>query len=71
MARLAVDADVHVVGVSSLGGGHRNLVPDVVTELGKMGRSYALLIHYWGLRHCVQNVLGVHVSLYMYISIKV
>ena len=43
VARLAVDADVHVVGVSSLGGGHRNLVPDVITELGKMGRSYALI----------------------------
>ncbi len=43
MARLAVDADVHVVGVSTLGGGHKNLVPDVVRELAKAGRSYVPL----------------------------
>ena len=31
MAQQAVDADVHVVGISSLAGGHKILVPKVHT----------------------------------------
>jgi len=38
-ARQAVDNDVHVVGVSSLAGGHKTLVPQVIQELGRLGRQ--------------------------------
>ncbi len=34
----AVDADVHVVGASSLAAGHLTLVPQLVDELKKLGR---------------------------------
>ena len=37
-AQQAIDADVHVVGVSSLAAGHKTLVPAVIEELKKMGR---------------------------------
>lgn len=37
-ARQAVEADVHVVGVSSLAGGHLTLVPGLRKELDKLGR---------------------------------
>ncbi|OON15912.1 B12 binding domain protein, partial [Opisthorchis viverrini] len=36
-AQQAVDADVHVVGVSSLAAGHKTLVPELVKELSKLG----------------------------------
>ncbi|KAI9502385.1 methylmalonyl coenzyme A mutase [Coemansia spiralis] len=36
-ARQAVDADVHVVGASSLAAGHKTLVPQLVEELRKLG----------------------------------
>lgn len=36
-AQQAVDADVHVVGVSSLAAGHKTLVPELVKELAKLG----------------------------------
>ena len=32
-ARMAVENDVHVLGVSSLAGGHKTLVPEVIAEL--------------------------------------
>ncbi len=38
-ARMAVENDVHVVGVSSLAGAHKTLVPEVITELKKLGRE--------------------------------
>jgi methylmalonyl-CoA mutase len=37
-ARMAVENDVHVLGVSSLAGGHTTLVPEVIDELKKLGR---------------------------------
>jgi methylmalonyl-CoA mutase len=37
-ARMAVENDVHVLGVSSLAGGHTTLVPEVIAELAKLGR---------------------------------
>lgn len=37
-ARQAVENDVHVVGVSSLAGGHKTLVPALVAELARLGR---------------------------------
>ena len=39
VARQAVEADVHVVGVSSLAAGHMALVPELRDELERLGRS--------------------------------
>jgi len=36
-AKMAVENDVHVVGVSSLAAGHKTLVPQLVAELQKLG----------------------------------
>jgi methylmalonyl-CoA mutase len=38
-AREAAENDVHILGVSSLAGGHKTLVPQVIAELAKLGRS--------------------------------
>ncbi|KRZ43309.1 Methylmalonyl-CoA mutase, mitochondrial [Trichinella pseudospiralis] len=43
-ARQAVDADVHVVGVSSLAAGHKTLVPELVKELEKLGRADIVVV---------------------------
>ncbi len=43
-ARNAVENDVHVLGVSSLAAGHKTLVPQVIEELEKMGRSDIMVI---------------------------
>ena len=39
VAKMAVENDVHVVGVSSLAAGHKALVPDLVEQLKKQGGS--------------------------------
>jgi methylmalonyl-CoA mutase len=39
VARMAVENDVHAVGVSSLAGGHKTLVPELIGELRKLGRD--------------------------------
>ncbi len=39
VARQAVENDVHVVGMSSLAGGHKTLLPQLVDELKKLGRE--------------------------------
>ncbi len=38
-ARQAVENDVHILGVSSLAGGHKTLIPKVIGELEKLGRE--------------------------------
>lgn len=43
-ARQAVENDVHVLGVSSLAGGHKTLVPQVIEELRNMGREDIMVI---------------------------
>ncbi|MEI6888621.1 MAG: methylmalonyl-CoA mutase [Bacteroidales bacterium] len=43
-ARQAVENDVHILGVSSLAGGHKTLVPQVIEELSKLGREDILVI---------------------------
>ena len=43
-ARQAVENDVHILGVSSLAGGHKTLVPQVIEELAKLGREDILVI---------------------------
>ncbi|WP_406654592.1 methylmalonyl-CoA mutase [Marinoscillum sp.] len=44
VARQAAENDVHMVGASSLAGGHKTLVPQLVEELRKIGRSDILVI---------------------------
>jgi methylmalonyl-CoA mutase len=39
VAQMAIDADVHVVGVSSQAAGHRTLVPELIGELRNLGSS--------------------------------
>jgi methylmalonyl-CoA mutase len=43
-ARQAVENDVHVLGISSLAAGHKTLVPQVMSELKKLGREDILVI---------------------------
>ncbi len=42
-ARMAIENDVHVLGISSLAGGHKTLVPDVISELKALGREDILV----------------------------
>ncbi|WP_299484854.1 methylmalonyl-CoA mutase [uncultured Allomuricauda sp.] len=44
VAKQAVENDVHVLGISSLAGGHKTLVPEVVKELKSYGREDILVI---------------------------
>ncbi|WP_438043429.1 methylmalonyl-CoA mutase [Sorangium sp. So ce128] len=44
VARHAVENDVHVVGVSSLAGGHKTLVPQLIDALGQAGRGDVLVV---------------------------
>ena len=39
VAKQAVENDVHVVGMSSLAGGHKTLLPQLIEELKKLGRE--------------------------------
>jgi methylmalonyl-CoA mutase len=39
VAQMAVENDVHILGISTLAGGHKTLVPEVIEELAKAGRS--------------------------------
>jgi methylmalonyl-CoA mutase len=43
-ARQAVENDVHILGVSSLGGAHKSLVPEVISELKKHGRDDIMVV---------------------------
>ncbi|MCC6588256.1 MAG: methylmalonyl-CoA mutase [Bryobacterales bacterium] len=43
-ARMAAENDVHVLGVSSLAGGHKTLVPEVIEELKQIGRDDILVV---------------------------
>jgi len=36
-AKMAVENDVHVIGVSSLAAGHKTLIPQLIEELEKLG----------------------------------
>jgi methylmalonyl-CoA mutase len=44
VARMAVENDVHVLGVSTLAGGHMTLVPEVIRELKRLGRPDILVV---------------------------
>jgi len=43
-AQQAVDNDVHVVGMSSLAAGHKTLLPQLIAELGKLGREDIMVV---------------------------
>ena len=43
-ARVAVDNDVHVIGVSSLAAGHKTLIPALINELKKIGGENIMVI---------------------------
>ncbi|MEM7163396.1 MAG: methylmalonyl-CoA mutase [Bacteroidota bacterium] len=44
VAKQAVENDVHFLGVSSLAGGHKTLIPQVIEELKKYGREDIMVI---------------------------
>ena len=44
VARAAVDHDVHIVGISTLAGAHRTLVPELVDALARQGRPDILVV---------------------------
>jgi len=43
-AQDAADNDVHIVGMSSLAAGHKTLLPQLVEELKKRGRSDIVVV---------------------------
>jgi len=43
-ARQAVENDVHIIGVSSLAGSHKTLLPQLVEELAKLGRDDIMIV---------------------------
>ncbi len=43
VARHAVENDVHVVGISTLAGGHKTLVPELIERLESLGRPDILV----------------------------
>lgn len=43
-AQMAVENDVHCVGVSSLAAGHKTLVPELIEELKKLGREDIVVV---------------------------
>ncbi|WP_379966509.1 methylmalonyl-CoA mutase [Ectobacillus sp. sgz5001026] len=43
-ARQAVENDVHCIGMSSLAGGHKTLLPQLIEELRKLGREDIVVI---------------------------
>ena len=43
-ARQAIENDVHVVGMSSLAGGHKTLLPQLIDYLKKLGRGDIMVV---------------------------
>jgi len=43
-ARQAVENDVHIIGMSSLAAGHKTLLPQLVSELKRLGREDIVVI---------------------------
>ena len=44
VAKMAMENDVHFVGVSSLAAGHKTLIPELIEELKKVGRGDAIVV---------------------------
>lgn len=43
-AKQAVENDVHILGISSLAAGHKTLIPQVISELKRLGREDIIVI---------------------------
>ncbi|MFT5723216.1 MAG: methylmalonyl-CoA mutase [Bacteroidia bacterium] len=44
VAKQAIENDVHVLGISSLAGGHKTLIPEVIKQLHEMGRDNIVVV---------------------------
>ena len=44
VAKQAIENDVHIVGASSLAGGHKTLIPQLISELKKQGNANVMVI---------------------------
>lgn len=44
VARQAVENDVHLIGISTLAGSHKSLIPELIRELQRVGRADILVI---------------------------
>ena len=44
VAKQAIENDVHIVGVSSLAGGHKTLIPELIEKLKEQGRRDILVV---------------------------
>lgn len=44
VAKMAVENDVHIIGVSSLAAGHKTLIPELIAELKKYDREDILVV---------------------------
>ena len=44
VAKQAIESDVHIIGVSSLAGGHKTLLPQLVRELKALGRGDIMVV---------------------------
>lgn len=44
VAKQAIENDVHIVGASSLAGGHKTLIPELIEELRRIGRGDILVV---------------------------
>ncbi|CAH8554007.1 unnamed protein product [Schistosoma turkestanicum] len=44
VAQQAIDADVHVIGVSTLAAGHKTLIPELINELKKFGGQNVVVV---------------------------
>lgn len=44
VAMQAAENDVHIVGISSLAGGHKTLIPELINSLARLGRADILVV---------------------------
>jgi methylmalonyl-CoA mutase len=44
VARQAMENDVHIVGVSTLAGGHKTLIPQLIEELARLARDDIMVV---------------------------
>ena len=56
-AKQAIENDVHILGISSLAGGHKTLVPEVINELKKYQREDIMVIVGGVIERCYISVL--------------
>jgi methylmalonyl-CoA mutase len=44
LARMGAESDVHIIGVSSLAGGHKTLIPELIEALKNLGREDIMVV---------------------------